>query len=127
MKVNIIEDDTKREAAKTIGYYAMFELINGFTKSMYWSKETMTTHAKTYSKAYGTQYSFWSKNFDQMGFKTLLRQLISKWGVMSIELQTAFDNDMAAIKEDGTKEYVDNLELEVPQTEGLEQVSNSLL
>ena len=111
IELDMIEDEAKREKAKTTGYYAMFELTNGFTKTMYWSKEKMEVHAKTYSKAYGTKYSFWTKSeesFDQMAFKTMLRQLISKWGIMSIELKTAYESDMAAIKEDGTKQYVDN-------------------
>ena len=43
-----------------------------------------------------------------MAFKTLLRQLISRWGIMSIELQQAYEGDMAVINEDGTKKYVDN-------------------
>lgn len=52
--------------------------------------------------------SFWYKDFDGMAFKTMLRQLISKWGIMSIDMQTAFSNDMAAIHEDGSVDYVDN-------------------
>jgi ribosomal protein S2 len=100
----------EREKAKTIGYYGMFELNNGFRKTLYWSKEKMESHALQYSKGYQAKkgYTFWEKDFDGMAFKTMLRQIISKWGVMSIELQTAFESDMAAIKEDGSKEYVDN-------------------
>lgn len=64
--------------------------------------------------------SFWYKDFDGMAYKTMLRQLISKWGIMSIEMQNAFDNDMAVIHEDGTKDYVDTeecvVEVEEPQT-----------
>lgn len=52
--------------------------------------------------------SFWYKDFDGMAYKTMLRQLISKWGIMSIEMQNAIDADMAVINEDGTKTYVDN-------------------
>jgi len=52
--------------------------------------------------------SFWYKDFDGMAYKTMLRQLISKWGVMSIDMVNAMDADMAVIKEDGTREYVDN-------------------
>ena len=52
--------------------------------------------------------SFWYKDFDGMAFKTLLRQLISKWGIMSIDMQEAYKKDMATIKEDGSYEYVDN-------------------
>ena len=51
--------------------------------------------------------SFWYQNFDGMAYKTMLRQLISKWGVMSIEMQKAFDADMAEIREDGNR-HVDN-------------------
>ena len=74
----------------------------------------MKNHALEYSQAYAsdvkkkTQYSFWSKDFDGMAYKTMLRQLISKWGIMSIDMQQAFEGDMAYIKEDGSKEYVDN-------------------
>ena len=52
--------------------------------------------------------SFWFKDFDGMAMKTMLRQLISKWGIMSIDLQNAIDKDMAVIHEDGTTDYVEN-------------------
>lgn len=52
--------------------------------------------------------SFWYKDFDGMAYKTMLRQLISKWGIMSIDLQKAMDGDMGAINEDGSVDYVDN-------------------
>lgn len=114
IEVRLIQDEEKRENAQTIGYYAMFEYTNGFRKAMYWSKAKMLAHAKKYSPGYrkdlskGTQYTFWSKDFDGMAYKTMLRQLISKWGVMSIDLQSAIDADMAVIREDGTKDYVEN-------------------
>lgn len=100
----------EREALPTVGYYAMFELTNGFRKAIYWSKEQMEAHALTYSPGYKAKkgYTFWEKNFDAMAYKTMLRQLISKWGIMSIDMQAAFDGDMAVINEDGTKEYVEN-------------------
>jgi len=110
IEVNLIEDEEEREKAKTIGYYAMFEYVNGFRKTMYWSKKKMEAHALQYSMGYRAKkgYTFWEKDFDAMAFKTMLRQLISKWGIMSIEMQTAFEGDMAVINEDGTKQYVDN-------------------
>ena len=73
----------------------------------------MVAHALKYSPGYkkdldkGWKYTFWSKDFDGMAYKTMLRQLISKWGVMSIELQNAFEADQAVINEDGSKDYVD--------------------
>ena len=126
IEVKLIDNDTEREAAKTIGYYAMFEYTNGFRKAIYWSREKMMAHADKYSMAFSAakyqdlldgkipqsemwKYSsFWYKDFDGMAYKTMLRQLISKWGIMSIELQTAIDKDMAAIHDDGSVDYVDN-------------------
>lgn len=115
IRINLMVDDwDKREAAPTIGYYAFFELVNGFRKAIYWSKSQMEAHALKYSQGYaadkkkGTAWTFWSKDFDGMAYKTMLRQLISKWGIMSIEMQMAFDGDMAVLNEDGTKDYVEN-------------------
>lgn len=110
IEVKLIEDEEERENAATIGYYAMFEYTNGFKKAMYWSRKKMQAHAMKYSKGYQAQkgYTFWEKDFDAMAYKTMLRQLISRWGIMSIEMQNAIDADMAVINEDGTKVYVDN-------------------
>lgn len=114
IKINMMVDDwDKREQAPTVGYYAFFELTNGFRKAIYWSKAQMEAHAFKYSPGYkkdkerGWSYTFWSKDFDGMAYKTMLRQLISKWGVMSIDLQTAFEGDMAVINDDGSKSYVE--------------------
>ena len=110
IEVRLIEDEEQREQAATIGYYAMFEYVNGFRKAIYWSKAKMEAHALKYSKGYAAKkgYTFWEKDFDGMAYKTMLRQLISKWGIMSIDMITAIDSDMAVINEDGTKTYVDN-------------------
>ena len=115
----MIQNDDERVKAKTIGYYAFYENLQGFRKAMYWSKEKMEHHALQYSMGYKAKkgYTFWEKNFDEMAKKTMLRQLISKYGVMSIDLQTAYLNDMAMIKEDGSQVYVDNQEEVEPKTE----------
>jgi recombination protein RecT len=110
----LIDDEEARENAKTIGYYAMFEYMNGFRKVLYWSKKKMEAHALQYSAGYrsdvkkGYSYTFWSKDFDSMAFKTMLRQIISKWGIMSIDLQAAYEKDTGLIREDGTIDYIDN-------------------
>lgn len=117
IEVNLIEDEEARENAPTIGYYAMFEYVNGFRKAIYWSKKKMEAHALKFSAGYRAKkgFTFWEKDFDAMAYKTMLRQLISKWGIMSIEMASAIDADMAVINEDKTKTYVDNEEvLEVP-------------
>jgi len=122
----IIDDEEARETAPTVGYYAMFEYSNGFKKAMYWSKRKMMIHADKFSPAFNAakyddlmagkipaadqwKYSsFWYKDFDDMALKTMLRQIISRWGIMSIELQTAFERDEATLHEDGSYEFVDN-------------------
>ena len=132
IEVNLVENDTEREALPTIGYYAMFEYQNGFKKAMYWSREKMMAHADKYSMAFSAKAfeklqageipekdlwkysSFWYKDFDGMAYKTMLRQLISKWGIMSIDLQKAMDGDMGTINEDGSVDYVDNYPDEDP-------------
>ena len=120
IEVNLIEDDEVRENTPTIGYYAMFEYTNGFKKAMYWSKKKMESHAIKYSAGYRAHkgYTFWEKDFDSMACKTMLRQLISKWGIMSIDFQKAYESDMGIISENGTVDYVDNPEsvVEAPQT-----------
>lgn len=134
VEVNLIEDDILREEAPTMGYFAMFEYENGFRKTLYWSKKKMLAHAEKYSFAFykngGARSlelleqgkipekdmwkysSFWFKDFDGMALKTMLRQLISKWGIMSIDLQNAIDKDMAVIHEDGKTDYVDEVKAE---------------
>lgn len=134
VEVNLIDDDILREEAPTMGYFAMFEYENGFRKTLYWSKKKMLAHAEKYSFAFykngGARSlelleqgkipekdmwkysSFWFKDFDGMALKTMLRQLISKWGIMSIDLQNAIDKDMAVIHEGGKTEYVDAVKAE---------------
>lgn len=127
IQVNLIEDEEQRENAKTIGYYAMFEFHNGFKKAMYWSKSKMETHAMKYSKGYKAKkgYTFWEKDFDGMAYKTMLRQLISKWGIMSIEMQSAIEKDMGVIQENGNVEYVDNIDNSEPIKEQQPVVINN--
>ena len=96
IQLDPITDPIQREHAKTTGYYAYFELLNGFKKSMYWSKEKMEAHAEKYSMGYRAHkgYTFWEKDFDAMALKTMYRQLIGKYGVMSVDMQKAYSNDM---------------------------------
>ena len=102
-------DINKRMSLPIIGYYAYFEMINGFKKGIYWSKEQIEAHAKKYSATYRKGYGLWVTDFDAMAKKTMLRQLISKWGIMSVEMERAYVGDQAVIREDGTVDYIDNI------------------
>lgn len=112
LEIELIDDDEVREKTESIGYVATFTYQNGFTKTIYWSRKKMEAHALRYSKGYAARkgYTFWEKDFDAMAYKTMLRQLISKWGIMSIDLQTAFEQDVIV-------EEPDYLETEPPTLE----------
>lgn len=122
--VKLIDDFEKRSQAETIGYYAMFEYTNGFRKAIYWSKAQMLAHADKYSNAFNAESarelengtikesekwkysSNWYANFDEMAKKTMLRQLISKWGILSMEMQQAIDKDNNIINIDDDNNFV---------------------
>lgn len=80
---------------KVIGYFAFFETVNGFRKCLYWSNEKITAHINRYSDSYKSGSSIWKNNFEEMAIKTVLRYLLSHYGLMSVELTTALtaDND----------------------------------
>jgi recombination protein RecT len=90
-----------------VGYAAYFELLNGFKKTVYWSKDKVEQHAKRFSKSFGN--GPWKTDFDAMAKKTVLKHTLSNWGILSIEMQTAQLADQAVIPEDGKYQYVDNV------------------
>ena len=102
------------ETDKIVGYYGWFRLGTGFTKELYMSKNEVLNHAKKYSQSYrndlnyNNQNSNWSTNFDAMAKKTVIKLLLSKWGILSIEMQRAITDDQKTFDEDGNEEYGDN-------------------
>ena len=114
-----IEDINQRLEAKTIGYASYIEFTNGFRNTLYMTKEQVLDHAEKYSQSYGTDLkkgyssSNWSKNFDAMALKTVLKLNLSKFGALSVSVQKALQIDGSSIKsisEEGTinVEYIDN-------------------
>ena len=143
MTFNWITDYQKRKTLKTIGYAGEITLMNGFTKTIYISYEEMIDHANTYSQAFNLEdykklqegkipqkdmwkySSFWYKNFDEMALKTVLRRMLSKWGIMSVEMEKAYENDMAAFDIKGNREYIDSKELEKSNIEDVINMQQS--
>lgn len=78
---------------KIIGYFCYIELINGFSKTLYMTKEQVETWAKRYSPSYTSNYSPWKTEFDKMAQKTVIRRLMSTYGAMSMEMQNVVDED----------------------------------
>ena len=103
-----------------IGYAGFFELINGFRKTVYWTKEQIEAHRKRFSKSdFG-----WKNDYDAMAKKTVLKAMLSKWGILSIEMQNAFNEDEKEVREvkDITNEvqeteYIEAEAFEVPEEE----------
>lgn len=110
-----------------VGYAAYFKLLNGFEKTVYWSKAKVEKHAKRYSTAYkGSGKTPWkdADQYHEMAKKTVLKNMLSKWGILSIEMQKAMLADQGIIKDAETEdiEYLDNVELATEKSS--EQIEN---
>ena len=97
---------------KAVGYFAYFKLLNGFEKAVYWSREKVEAHAKKYSKAWSQPASPWHTEFDAMALKTVIKSLISKYGIMSVDFASAVAQD-----------YGDTVEAEVAQNANGEAIT----
>jgi recombination protein RecT len=101
---------------KIIGYVAFFRLLNGYERIEYWSLKKIEAHGKKYSKSYKNPNSLWKKDPHVMYAKTVLKNTLSKWGMLSVSMQTAIVADQAVIKEfdrpidSDNVSYVDNQE-----------------
>lgn len=94
----LVIDAAEKKSENVIGYFAYLETINGFRKSIYMKKEQVIEHAKKYSKSYNSQYSAWHTDFDIMAIKTCLRLIISKYGLLSIEIANAVAEDLKDVE-----------------------------
>lgn len=104
-------DFSKPCTGGVVGYVAYFKTVNGFEKTCYWTRDECEKHAKKYSQSYKKGYGVWAdgeSGFDAMAKKTVLKSTLSKWGLMSIELQTAQLADQAVQSEEGQYHYPDN-------------------
>ncbi|MFM7850599.1 MAG: recombinase RecT, partial [Flammeovirgaceae bacterium] len=117
---DLIADFSVDPIGSPVGYVAFFRLINGFEKTSYWSIGKVTKHADRFSKTFKSSNSVWKSDFDAMAMKTVLKNTISKWGIMSVEMQNAFKVDQAVVVDaekmevkypDGTTEDVDHEDL----------------
>jgi len=96
------------------GYYARFELITGYVQELYMSRQAVDNHARKYSQSYrndineNKKKSKWSTDFEAMALKTVIKQLLSKWGILSVDMQRAIQDDQKTYDEDGNGSYGDN-------------------
>nr|WP_309101656.1 recombinase RecT [Fredinandcohnia onubensis] len=80
---------------KVIGYCGYFKLINGFEKTVYWTKDQLEEHRIKFNKAKDKKSlnNVWRSDYDAMAMKTVLRNMLGKWGILSIEMQKALNED----------------------------------
>lgn len=97
------------EAKPTHGYVFAFQLVNGFTKCAFWKKTRVEEHAKRYSQSFRGGYdSPWKSHFDEMALKTVIKNELSRWGILSIDMQSAIEKDQAVVDTDGSVSFLDN-------------------
>lgn len=114
------------ESDKAIGYFAYFQLLNGYEKALFMSKEDITNHAKRYSRTFDRDQSPWKNQFDEMAQKTVLRRLLTKYGVLSTEFQEAAkrEEDLEVLRATENNAAIEMLveEDEVIEAEEVEEV-----
>lgn len=116
LEIEFIENEKEREEKEIIGYAGYFALLNGFEKKVYWSVESLVGHAKKYSVQYAKNGTGnWKDNFNEMCKKTVIKNMINKWGILSVEMQKpnqqlleAIRADQAVIRNENEYDYVDN-------------------
>lgn len=103
-------DFTKKKSETIMGYAAYFQLLNGFEKTMYMTKEQVSKHGSRYSQTFKKGFGLWKDDFDAMATKTVLKLLLAKFAPLSIEMQKAVIADQAIINNEETLDvsYVDN-------------------
>ena len=125
LRFHIVSDGDRSNGRtdKIVGYCFYFELVTGFSKMTYMSKEDARNHAKRFSKAYqsdlkyGTTNSPWSTLFDAMAEKTIVKNTLSKWGILSTQMGLAQSADMASVTDGDTYDYLDEGDIVIEQTE----------
>lgn len=107
-------DRNSGDQTKVAGYYAWFQLKTGFRHELYMTKQEVDNHAQKYSASYrydikeNKKKSLWSTDFDGMALKTVIKRLLSKWGILSVDMQRAIQDDQKTFDEDGKETYGDN-------------------
>lgn len=116
----------EKTSNNVVGYMAYFKLVNGFEKFLYMSKDELEAHGKKYSQTYKRGSGLWATDFDSMAKKTCLKQLLSKYGILSIEMQRAQTFDQAVVKNDLIEEDIDDANIEYVDNNPAEARRNAI-
>lgn len=105
----IIDWSKVDEDKPVAGYVFSFQLLTGFSKVAYWPKRRVEAHASRYSQSYkGGFESPWKTHFDEMALKSVIKNELARWGILSIQMQEAIAKDQAVIDVEGSVTYPDN-------------------
>ncbi|OTO94345.1 recombinase RecT [Enterococcus sp. DIV0385] len=98
---------------EVIGYVGFFELLNGFKKTVYWTKQEIESHRIKNAKGYDKEKlsGAWIDNYDSMAIKTVLRNMLSKWGLLSVEMQSAITSDEKVFRVDENNHLIEETDL----------------
>lgn len=98
---------------EVIGYVGFFELLNGFKKTVYWTKQEIESHRIKNAKGYDKEKlsGAWVDNYDSMAIKTVLRNMLSKWGLLSVEMQAAITSDEKVFRVDENNDLIEETDL----------------
>lgn len=117
-------DSSKKKNDKVVGFYAKFELINGFVKAAYWPLEKVKAHATKFSQAFRSgKGSPWQSDFEAMACKTVLKSIL-KYAPKSVEMQRALSFDQAVAKTDATADNLDELNIDFIEPEYVDNPNN---
>ena len=122
-----LKDENGKPTDEVIGYMARIDLTNGFSKTIFWTKEEVQAHAKKFSQAFRSGYnSPWKTDFDAMARKTVLKALFNKYAPKSVALQQAMKFDQAVIKPDTINEEdltIDSFDAEYIDNEHIQEAT----
>lgn len=98
---------------EVIGYVGFFELLNGFKKTVYWTKQEIESHRIKNAKGYDKEKlsGAWKENYDAMAIKTVLRNMLAKWGLLSVEMQSAITSDEKVFRVDDNNDLIEEIDL----------------
>ncbi|GMA49355.1 hypothetical protein GCM10025857_07120 [Alicyclobacillus contaminans] len=116
----LVYDPSKRKSNRVIGYAGFFRLVNGFEKVVYWTAEQIEAHRQRFSKT----GNVWETDYDAMALKTVVRNMLSRWGILSVEMQEAVVRDVEEVTGDDAAPVIDLPPLdETPDVSGDQQTS----
>lgn len=128
-------DYNAKQSDRVIGYVGFFELLNGFKKTVYWTKQEVEAHRIKHAKGFDKTKltGAWKENYDAMAIKTVLRNMLAKWGILSVEMQNAVTSDERVFRFDENNDLVEEvtlndaepIESERKESEKVEDVSSA--